>query len=95
MKYKIDKEKNKSAYLQLYIQFKNDIVNGVYPFGSKLPSKRTVAEETNVSVITVEHTYAILCDEGYIEAKERSGYFVTFKKSDGFLSSADSTDFQL
>ena len=26
----------------------------------------------------------MLCDEGYIEARERSGYFVVFRKTDGF-----------
>ena len=34
------------------------------------------------SVITVEHTYAILCDEGYAQARERSGYFVTYREGD-------------
>ena len=61
-----------------------DIVRGVYAFGTKLPSKRLVALETDLSVITVQHAYDILCDEGYIEAKERSGYFVVYKDSDFF-----------
>ena len=41
--------------------------------------------------VTVEHAYALLCDEGYAEARERSGYFVIFRKSDGFASSASTT----
>jgi GntR family transcriptional regulator/MocR family aminotransferase len=61
---------------------KKDIVEGVLSFGSKLPSKRLLAEETGVSVITVEHTYSILCDEGYIEARQRSGYYVIYRESD-------------
>ena len=95
MKYTIQKETTKSAYLQLYIQIKNDILKGVYPFGSKLPSKRYISEETGVSVVTVEHAFAILCDEGYVEARERSGYFVIFKETDGFLPSNDNFDFEL
>lgn len=68
--------------MQLYEQLRTDIINSVYKYGDKLPSKRILAEETLTSVITVEHAYGILCDEGYIESKERSGYFVTYNKND-------------
>ena len=85
MKYNINKNRDKSAYMQLYEQLRRDIVQGIYPFGSKLPSKRLISEETGVSVITVEHSYSILCDEGYVEARQRSGYFVIYRESD-FIS---------
>ena len=85
MKYIIDKSNGK-AYLQLYEQIKNDIVNGVYPFNSKLPSKRILSEETDVSVITVEHAYFLLCEEGYIDSRERSGYFVCYNPESTFDS---------
>lgn len=68
--------------MQLYEQLRTDIINSVYKYGDKLPSKRLLAEETHTSIITVEHAYGILCDEGYIESKERSGYFVTYQKND-------------
>ncbi len=71
-----------SAYLQLYLRLREDIVSGRYPDGSRLPSKRVMAKAAGVSVITVEHAYAILADEGYIEAKERSGYFVSYHQGD-------------
>ena len=83
MKYIIDKE-NRPVYLQLYKQIRDDIVSGTYPYNTKLPSKRNLAEETGVSTITVEHAYALLCDEGYVESRERSGFVVIFRKSDGF-----------
>lgn len=82
MKYHVDETKKISAYLQLYQQLRGDIVTGVYPHGSKLPSKRTLAKESGVSVITTEHAYSILCDEGYIESRERSGYFVIYREND-------------
>lgn len=84
MRYTIQKNADLSAYLQLYKQIRDDIVGGIYPYGSKLPSKRTIAEETGISVITAEHALALLCDEGYIEPRERSGYFVIFRTDDGF-----------
>ncbi len=82
MKYYVDLNKEEFAYMQLYKQMKKDIIEGILPFGSKLPSKRLLAEETEVSVITVEHTYSILCDEGYIEARQRSGYYVIYRERD-------------
>lgn len=82
MKYYIDLNSKQSAYIQLYEQLRNDIINSVYKYGEKLPSKRLLAEEALISVITVEHAYNILCDEGYIEAKERSGYYVVYRKQD-------------
>lgn len=90
MKYHIDVS-GKAAYLQLYEQLRRDIVAGLYPYGAKLPSKRLLAEEAGVSVITVQHAYAILCDEGYLESRQRSGYFVLYRECD-FMSSADMGD---
>ena len=88
MKYTVDKEK-RPIYLQIYKQIRDDIISENYPFNTKLPSKRNLAEETGISTITVEHAYALLCDEGYVEARERSGYIVIFRKSDGFASSIE------
>ncbi len=85
MKYAIDKNNGK-AYLQLYEQLKSDIVNGFYEFGSKLFSKRLLAEEIGVSVITVEHAYSLLCEEGYAESRERSGYYVCYNPNNTFAT---------
>ena len=88
MQYIIDKE-NRPVYLQIYKQLRDDIVEGIFPYNSKLPSKRLLANEIGVSTITIEHAYALLCDEGYAEARERSGFFVIFRKTDGFASPKD------
>ena len=89
MKYIIYKEK-RPVYLQIYNLIRDDILNEILPFNSKLPSIRILAEELTISTITVEHAYALLCDEGYIEAQERSGYFVIFRADDGFVSAPTS-----
>ena len=86
MRYIIHKE-NRPVYLQLYQQIRDDIIAENYPYNTKLPSKRSLAEEVGVSTITVEHAYALLCDEGYVEARQRSGYVVIFRKTDGFAIS--------
>ncbi len=72
----------KSAYIDIYERIKEKIVSGDYKYNEKLPSKRSTALNESVSVITVQNAYALLCEEGYVEAKERSGYFVIYKASD-------------
>ncbi len=89
MKYVILKENKNPAYLQLYRLVRNDIINQIYPYNSKLPSKRTLADELGISTVTVEHAYALLCDEGYVESRERSGFVVVFRKADGFATSSE------
>ncbi len=88
MNYHISPAAGRPAYLQLYECLKQDIVTGVFPYGTKMPSKRILAEETGISVITVQHAYEILCEEGYLEGRQRSGYFAVYKDSD-FLSVTD------
>lgn len=87
MQYTITKKAGEPAYLQLYRMLRDDVIAGVFPFGSRLPSKRLIAEETGLSLVTVEHAYALLCDEGYVQPRERSGYFVLFRTGDPFASS--------
>ncbi len=91
MRYFIDKKKKKPAYLQLYELLRKDIESGNYKLNAKLPSKRIISEETCVSVITTEHALDLLLQEGYVESRERSGYFVIYRDSD-FLSSKIPTE---
>lgn len=86
MKYTVDMN-SRPVYLQIYRQLRADIVNGIFEYGSKLPSKRLLAEELGVSTVTTEHAYDLLCEEGYTQARERSGYFVIFRRTDGFAAS--------
>lgn len=82
--YTINPALKQPAYLQLYNQIRVDITNGICPYRSKLPSKRYLASETGTSVITVQHAYDLLADEGYIESRERSGYYVIYKENELF-----------
>ena len=71
-------------YLSIYERLREDIVNGIYKTGTKIPSKRTFADYNGVSVITVQHAYELLADEGYITGIEKSGYFVSYRADDVF-----------
>ena len=77
-------ERKKPAYLKLYEALRQEITDGVWPYGARLPSRRQTARDRGVSVITVEHSYELLCQEGYAEARPRSGFFVVFRPLEGF-----------
>ena len=53
-----------------------DILSGALKPGERLPSKRRLAEHHGISINTVQNAYEQLIAEGYVEAKERKGYFV-------------------
>ncbi len=79
-------KKNK-RYLTIYEQVREDIITKRYHKGVRLPSKRVMAERMGVSIITVEHAYELLLEEGYIASKEKSGYFVIFDDKDIYSAS--------
>lgn len=73
----IDRNKNtEPLYKQIYGDIKNKILNKQFSDHEKLPSKRQLAEQLNVSINTVTNAYEQLLAEGYIYTIERSGYFV-------------------
>ncbi len=65
-----------SMYTHLYKCIKNDITKGVLHAEEKLPSKRTLAKNLGISLITVENAYAQLLVEGYIYSEPKRGYYV-------------------
>ena len=51
MKYTVDMN-DRPVYLQIYRLLRADIVGGAFAYGSRLPSKRLLAEELGVSTVT-------------------------------------------
>jgi len=82
-------EKKKPEYLKIYETLRQDMVAGLYSYGQKLPSKRVLADRFGVSVVTAEHAYDLLAEEGYLTARERSGYFVSYRETDSFAPAAE------
>lgn len=74
----LDKNSTKPLYEQLYELLRDDILSGRIGEGKKLPSKRTLSEQLQVSLITVENAYSQLIAEGYVRSAQRSGYFVQY-----------------
>lgn len=77
----------KPEYLKLYEWLRDEITRGAWPTGARLPSRRQMALDRGVSAVTVEHSYELLLEEGYVEARPRSGFYVAYRSADGFAAS--------
>ncbi|ANG64486.1 2-aminoadipate aminotransferase [Marinobacterium aestuarii] len=69
-------EKPASLQQQLREQIAAGILNGNIPLDSPLPSSRKLAKQLNIARNTVVLAYEHLLDDGYLIARERSGYYV-------------------
>lgn len=74
--YTLERGSGKSLYASLYEHIRTDIETGALPADTRLPSKRALAENLGISVVTVESAYAQLIAEGYARSRERSGVYV-------------------
>lgn len=74
--YDIKRRGEDPLYVFLYKCIKHDIETGVLQPHEKLPSKRSLAQNLGIGVITVEAAYAQLIAEGYLYTEPKRGYFV-------------------
>ena len=74
--YELKKSPGVPLYEALYRCIRGDILSGALRPGEKLPSKRALAQHLEISKITVETAYHQLLSEGYIQSREKVGYFV-------------------
>lgn len=74
-------DNNKAKYIAIFESIKNLINTNELKSNEKLPSKRALASDLNVSLNTIINAYNLLIDEGYIYSKEKCGYFVTSQKN--------------
>ena len=75
--YFMDARGKQRKYRFLYHAIRRDILAKKLLPGERLPSKRALAEHLGLSLSTVGSAYAALLDEGYLEVKARSGFFVS------------------
>ena len=81
--YDMSKAGANSLYHYLYQCIKKDIVSGNILAEEQLPSKRNLAQNLGVSVVTVENAYAQLLTEGFIYSLPKKGFFVAGAGSGG------------
>lgn len=74
-------------YLEIYHAIIRDIEQGFLKYHDKIPSIRQMTKKYNVSKTTVETAYQQLLSEGYIESREKVGYFVATLASPYLLKS--------
>lgn len=72
----LDTHNQTPMYIQIYEYIKQEILGAKLRAGEKLPSARSLAANLEVSRSTVDTAYEQLVAEGYVEAKEKSGFFV-------------------
>lgn len=67
--------------IPIYIQLKNEIikllVNKTLVNGDSLPSVRSFASQLGINLHTVNKTYALLKEEGYIKLDRRTGAVIS------------------
>ncbi|HSI51741.1 MAG TPA: PLP-dependent aminotransferase family protein [Ideonella sp.] len=69
-----------SLYAQLAERIGALIASGALKRGDRLPSVRDMAQQQGVSMATVLQAYRTLEDRRLVEARPRSGYFVTLRR---------------
>ena len=67
------------AYLALANALETQIQTDVFRVGDRLPSVRSLCNHYRLSVETVLHTLRVLEDRGLIQARPRSGFYVSFR----------------
>ena len=94
--YFMDARGKQRKYRFLYHAIRRDILAKKLLPGERLPSKRALAEHLGLSLSTVGSAYAALLDEGYLEVKARSGFFVSALAipENGSVTPAATADFQ-
>lgn len=72
----LNRQSNEPLYMQLYIQIKNEILNGTIKEGQVLSGSRGLACILGISRNTVDGAYSQLTAEGYVTPKRGVGYIV-------------------
>jgi DNA-binding transcriptional MocR family regulator len=83
----LDREGEEPIYRQLIRHIKMQIESGALPAGSRLPASRDLAQQLNISRISVVNAYAELRAEGYLSAHAGRGTFVSRDSSPPTLPS--------
>ena len=76
MELQITLPRGSTKYMAIYEHLKQLILHQQLKAHSKMPSKRALASQLNISISTVQEAYAQLLSEGYLYSVERKGYFV-------------------
>jgi DNA-binding FadR family transcriptional regulator len=70
---------------KIFDEIRTDIINEVYPIGSRLPPERELSDRHKASRFAVREAIAMLAQNGFVETHPQSGTYVTDFFSNGSL----------
>jgi Transcriptional regulators len=76
----LEKSSHQPLYQQLMEELKMLIHTGAYKYGEKIPTEPELAQQYDVSRITVRRTIEELCSQGYLVKQQGKGTFVETPK---------------
>ncbi|WEK01173.1 MAG: GntR family transcriptional regulator [Candidatus Sphingomonas phytovorans] len=75
----VDRLQAMPLYHQIFLQLREEIINGSRAFGSRMPTEEELSESFGVSRITARRALAELADTHLVERKRRVGTHVTYQ----------------
>jgi GntR family transcriptional regulator / MocR family aminotransferase len=86
---RLDRASSEPLYQQLYRQIREELESGSFDSSaSRVPSSRVLAATLRISRPTVNEAFSKLLEEGYLQARKRSGIFVADHLPATFLKAA-------
>ena len=89
MKIWLTKNSEVSVHEQLFTQITIGIASGDLPIGEKLPSTKEISRRFQIHANTVSAAYQELAEQGWVEFKPGSGFFVTENKPEYLSNQLD------
>ncbi|WP_075996727.1 PLP-dependent aminotransferase family protein [Salaquimonas pukyongi] len=75
--FQVERQQMTSLQVQIREMLVSAMLSGQMPAGSPIPSTRTMAKRLKVSRNTVMLAYQALAADGYLQSRERSGFYVS------------------
>ena len=86
---RLDRASSEPLYQQLYRQIREELESSSFDLNaSRVPSSRVLAASLGISRPTVNQAFSKLLEEGYLQARKRSGIFVADHLPATFLRAA-------
>ena len=86
---RLDRASSEPLYQQLYRQIREELESGSFDSSaSRVPSSRVLGATLGISRPTVNQAFSKLLEEGYLQARKRSGIFVADHLPATFLKAA-------
>lgn len=76
----LDRDSRQPLYRQLMEELREQIRNGIYKVGNQIPTEPELANQYEISRITVRKTIKELCKQGYLVKQQGKGTFVETPK---------------